>query len=179
MIIRVDDVTQSSKAISFSERTAELNNVYAEGQIRDFRFPAFLDVQIDYYRLGNDLFFQGSFRGHFEGHCSRCLQQYPFILEKSFEFVLSPAPAKSDNKKISELNREELGLSYYSGEEINLTPLIKEQILLALPTRPLCEENCLGLCGSCGANLNFEACACSTKAADPRTAIFRTLKVGR
>jgi uncharacterized protein len=178
MILRVDDITQTPKEIRFAETIEDLNNIYAEGQIRDFQFPALLDLKLTYYRSGSDLFFQGSFAGGFEGHCSRCLRQYPFALEKQFDFVLSPDPTKSD-KKIGELNRDEMGLSHYSGEEINLKPLIREQILLALPTRPLCEENCRGLCGHCGANLNFEACACSTPADDPRAAIFRTLKVGR
>jgi uncharacterized protein len=178
MRVRVEDIGQSPREMRFAERTDELNNIYAEGQVPDFHFPTFLDVNLTYYRSGTDLFFQGSFGGSFEGHCSRCLRQYPFALDKHFDFVLSPDPTKSD-KKIGELNRDELGLSYYSGEEINLTPLIREQILLALPTRPLCEENCRGLCGGCGANLNIEACACSITADDPRTAIFRTLKVGR
>ncbi|MGH7828304.1 MAG: YceD family protein [Candidatus Binatia bacterium] len=178
MIIRVDDVTQSPKELRFPEKTEDLNEIYAPGQIRDFHFPAFLDIDLTYYRSGADLFFQGSLHGTFEGHCSRCLRQYTFALGKQFEFVLSPDPSKSD-KKIGELTRDELGLSYYSGEEIKLTPLIKEQVLLALPTRPLCEENCRGLCGSCGANLNLEACACSATADNPRMSIFRTLKVGR
>jgi uncharacterized protein len=51
--------------------------------------------------------------------------------------------------------------------------------MLALPTRPLCDENCRGLCGGCGANLNREPCACSASADDPRMALFRKLKVGR
>ena len=98
--------------------------------------------------------------------------------DKEFDFVLRPDPADR-GRKIEELNREDLGLSYYSTEEIDLTPLIQEQVMLALPTRPLCHENCRGLCPSCGVDLNKETCACSTSAADPRMAIFRTLKVGR
>jgi uncharacterized protein len=70
-------------------------------------------------------------------------------------------------------------LSYYSGDEIDVTPLIVEQVMLALPTRPLCAEDCLGLCDSCGANLNRETCDCADTGGDPRMAIFRTLKVGR
>jgi uncharacterized protein len=178
MIIRLDDITQSPKAIRFTQKIEDLNEIYGEGQVRDFHFPHFLDLDLTYYRAGSDLFFQGTFRGSFEGHCSRCLRQYAFALDKQFEFVLSPDPRTAD-KKVGELSRDELGLSYYSGEEINLTPLIREQVLLALPTRPLCEEVCRGLCGICGANLNFEACTCSTTADDPRLAIFRTLKVGR
>ena len=75
--------------------------------------------------------------------------------------------------------REDLGLSYYSTDEIDLAPLIAEQVMLALPTRPLCSDDCRGLCASCGVNWNRETCSCSKATGDPRMAIFRTLKVGR
>jgi uncharacterized metal-binding protein YceD (DUF177 family) len=68
-----------------------------------------------------------------EGCCSRCLKDFTFTLHKNFDFVLSPDAARSD-RKIAELSREDLGLSTYSTEEINLTPLIREQVMLAYPT---------------------------------------------
>ncbi|HEU4341956.1 MAG TPA: DUF177 domain-containing protein [Candidatus Binatia bacterium] len=178
MKLSFDDIPQSPKPIRFSEKVEDLNEIYREGQIRDFEFPAFLEVELVYYRSGEDIFFQGSFGGMFEAHCSRCLKRYSFPLEKNFEFVLVPDSLQLE-KKAGAISPEELGLSYYSTEEINLTPLIREQVLLALPTRPLCEENCRGLCGGCGANLNDEACVCTAAAGDPRMAIFQTLKIGR
>jgi uncharacterized protein len=178
MKIPVDDIPQSPKEICFSEGIEDLNEAFAKAKSRDFRFPPVLDVDLAYYRLGREVFFHGSFAGPIEGCCSRCLKHYVFKLNHEFDFVLTPEPGKT-NERVEELTREDLGLSYYSTDEINLTPLIKEQIMLALPTRPLCDENCRGLCGGCGANLNYESCACSTPAGDPRMAIFRTLKVGR
>ena len=178
MKILVDDIPQSPKEIRFSERIEELNETFAKGNIRDFRFPPLLDVNLMYYCSGQEVFFHGSFAGTFEGCCSRCLESYAFALNNKFDFVLRPDPVTSD-RKIEKLSREDLGLSYYSNEEINLTPLIREQVMLALPTRPLCDENCRGLCGGCGANLNREACACCASADDPRMALFRKLKVGR
>jgi uncharacterized protein len=58
-----------------------------------------------------------------------------------------------------------------------LEPLIREQVLLALPTRPLCDENCRGLCPSCGVDLNEKACRCANAESDPRMAIFRDMKL--
>jgi uncharacterized protein len=178
MKIPVDDIPQSPKEIRFSERIEELNETFATGNVRDFRFPPLLDVNLVYYRSGQQVFFHGSFAGTFEGCCSRCLETYPFALNSKFDFVLRPDPFTSD-RKVEKLRHEDLGLSHYSTEEINLTPLIREQVMLALPTRPLCDESCRGLCGNCGANLNREACTCSASAGDPRMALFRKLKVGR
>jgi uncharacterized protein len=178
MKIPVDDITESAKEIRFSERIDELNDLYKKSQFQDFGFPPFLEVDLVYYRSGQEIFFKGSLTGMLEGSCSRCLRNYSFPLNKDFDFVLCPDPSKSA-RKTEELRREDLGLSYYSTEEINLAPLIREQVMLALPTRPLCQENCRGLCGGCGVDLNNEPCACMTSTVDPRMAIFRTLKVGR
>jgi uncharacterized protein len=178
MKIPVDEVPQSPKAVQFSESIEELNETYRKSKNRDFGFPARLDIDLTYYRSGRDIFFSGRFHGRFTGCCGRCLEGYNFPLDKEFEFVLTPDSSKSD-RRAEELRREDLGLSYYSTDEIDLAPLIAEQVLLALPTRPLCSDNCRGLCMSCGVNLNRETCSCSTTTGDPRMAIFRSLKVGR
>lgn len=178
MKIPIDEITQSAKEIHFAERIEDLNGIYTKGEPRDYEFPESLEVDLVYYRSGVDIFFQGSFAAQFEGRCSRCLEEYPFTIDKEFDLVLTPDPSVADRPN-GELSRSDLGLSTYSSEEINLAPLIKEQVLLALPTRPLCQESCRGLCGSCGANLNVESCGCFSSTADPRMAVFRTLKLNR
>lgn len=178
MKISVDEIPQSPKGIKFSESIEELNEIYRRSNNPDFGFPPCLEVELIYYRSGADIFFSGNFHGTFWGCCGRCLENYSFTLNNCFEFVLTPDPAKAE-RRAEELHRDELGLSYYSSDEIDLEPLIAEQVMLALPTRPLCSDKCRGLCGSCGANLNKETCTCSTVSGDPRMAIFRTLKVGR
>ena len=178
MKIPVDDIPQLPKEISFSERIEELNEIYAKGSARDFRFPPSLHVALVYYRSGKELFFHGRLEGSIAASCSRCLNDFSFKMDRQFEFVLMPDPALSA-RGAEELSRADLGLSFYSTEEIDLSPLIKEQVMLALPTRPLCSEDCRGLCGGCGADLNREACACSVTIGDPRMAVFRALKVDR
>jgi len=178
MKISVDEIPQSPKEIQFSESIEELNEVYRLSNDREYSFPPKLAVELTYYRLGQDIVFHGGFKGEVSARCSRCLADYCFEMDKHFDFVLTPAPAKS-GRRAEELSRDDLGLSYYSGEEIDLAPLIAEQVILALPTRPLCRESCCGLCGTCGTNLNNESCSCSVAVGDPRMAIFRTLKVGR
>ncbi|MGH7852054.1 MAG: YceD family protein [Candidatus Binatia bacterium] len=178
MKIPVDEIPQSPKEITFSEKIEELNAIYRRSSQPDFGFPPSIEVDLVYYRSGADIFFNGGFRGQFTGYCGRCLENYSFTLDKDFAFVLTPEPAKSE-RGAEELRSADLGLSYYSSDEIDLAPLIAEQVMLALPTRPLCSEDCRGLCKACGTNLNRETCDCGTETGDPRMAIFRTLKVGR
>lgn len=176
MKIPVSKITESPKETKFPENLEDLNEIYGEGMVQDFHFPSSLNVDVVYYRAGRDLFFQGSLEGAIGGRCSRCLRSYSFALEKNFDFVLTPAPLSAKSR---ELNREELGLSFYTAEDINLSPYIREQVLLALPIRPLCESNCRGLCVGCGANLNEERCRCASSPGNSRMAPLRTLKLER
>lgn len=176
MKIAVSQITPSPKEIRFSENIEELNRIYGEGGTKDFRFPPFLDVNLVYYRSGREIFFQGWMGGIIEGCCSRCLKSYSFPLEKNFDFVLTSEPSPAKGRVLS---RDEMALSFHAADEINLSPFIQEQVLLALPIRPLCQDRCRGLCAGCGADLNDEPCHCASQTGDPRMAIFRTLKLGR
>jgi uncharacterized protein len=178
MKIPVDEISSSAKEITYFERIEDLNEIYTSAQVRDFKFPSLLSVHLAYYRSGQEIFFHGSLRGEFNASCSRCLKNYSFNLANEFDFVLIPDPNRC-GRKSEGLRSDELGLSYYSTEEIDLAPLIKEQVLLALPTRPLCAEECRGLCSGCGVNLNDEKCVCDALPGDPRMELFRTLKISR
>jgi len=176
MKIPVREITDSPKEARFSERVEDLNQIYKEETVQDFHFPPFLDVNVVFYRAGRDLYFQGWLGGEIEGRCSRCLKNYSFPLEKKFDFVLTPDPLSAKSR---EINRDEMGLSFYTADEINLSPYIREQVLLALPIRPLCENGCRGLCVGCGVDLNEERCLCASSPSDPRMAPFRALKLGQ
>ncbi len=176
MKILLDQITEAPRSVVFSEKIDELNLIYTEDSDRDFHFPPSIEVSLEYYKSGRELFFRGRLEGVIEGRCARCVEDYRFPIEKSFNFVLTPEPLSPKNK---ELNRDELGLSFYSAQEIDLYPFIREQVLLALPTRPLCKDGCRGLCGGCGANLNYEICRCVSPPGDLRLALFQTLKLGQ
>ena len=178
MKISVDEIPESPKEIEFSANVDELNETYAKSPAREFRFPPLIEVSGLCYRSGRQLFFHGMFHGRLESTCSRCLKDFSLPVEHKFDIVLSPKPPQA-SASTEELRPEDLGLSYYSGDEINLEPLVREQVLLALPTRPLCAEDCRGLCDGCGLDLNDEDCRCSRDSEDPRMAIFRSLRIDR
>jgi len=173
--LNVHEIEEAAKELVYEESTDSLNALLLHGQVCDFEFPAAAEVRVDYYRAGQELFFQGHIDGSVVGHCARCLEEYTFDLGKDFFIVLVP---KSDLPADVELSDDELDLSFYDGDHIDLSPLVREQIILALPTRPLCRDDCKGLCSTCGANLNTQACACTTSGGDSRLAVLRNLKVG-
>jgi uncharacterized protein len=81
--------------------------------------------------------------------------------------------ATDDERALAE---EDLETSYYRDDQIDLDELLREQFYLALPMKPLCLEECRGLCPQCGTNLNAGACACDTAWRDPRLEALRDIK---
>ena len=168
-INRIDTVPSES-------RFSEIPDIPHEELASTVRFTSPMEVSVTYYRSGRDLFFQGGLKGEVVADCSRCLESFPFVMEKNFDFVLTPEPLPTNKNR--ELTEDEMGLSFYSGDDIDLSPYVREQTLLALPLRPLCSESCRGLCPGCGAELNRTGCEC-TSPGDPRMAVFRNLRVDR
>ncbi len=175
MKINVHEIEADAKELAYEEPTDALNPLLDRGAVRDFEFVAPVDVRVTYYRAGQELFFSGSLRGPVVGHCARCLDDFVLDMNRSFNFVLVPY---SEEGEQTGLNEDDLELSVYRGDEVDLSGLLREQILLALPTRPLCAEDCQGLCPQCGANRNKGTCRCPAPEGDPRLAVLRGLKVG-
>lgn len=171
MKFHVRDIEAAAKERHFEEPTHDLARVLA-APVQDFRLPPTLAVDTSCYRAGSDIFFQGQINGTVTGRCSRCLEDYTFPVAVDFSFVFVP-----HHEAAAEDEEEDTDLTYYEGEEIDLSPMLHEQILLALPTRPICREDCAGLCPHCGANRNLTSCDCQPERGDPRLAVLRTLKV--
>lgn len=174
MKLNVNDIDDVGKVLVYSEPTDSLNTLLLHGNVCDFEFQKPAEVRLGYRRSGQELFFDGRVSSQAIGHCARCLEQYSFDVASDFSFVLVPKSPMPDEV---ELNEEDLDLSFYEGEEVDVSPLVLEQIVLTLPTRPLCKEDCRGLCPQCGINRNNETCACVIDQGDPRLAVLRNLKV--
>ena len=157
MKIRVENIEESEKEATFVEEVTEINEALARTGVVDYQFRQPVPVDVSFYRLGNDLFFRGQFGAAVSGTCARCLEDYPFTLREPFTFVLKP---HVEDTVEHQLDAEDLSLSFYSGDEVDLAPLLREAMILALPTRPLCTEDCRGLCPRCGGNRNQGACRC-------------------
>jgi uncharacterized protein len=78
-----------------------------------------------------------------------------------------------------ELNAEEMGLILFHGEEIDLGEAIAEQVIMALPMHPLCQEECRGLCPQCGTNLNETDCGCERPAFNVKFAALKNIKMDK
>lgn len=174
MIIRVADLKEEARQLEFVEPASALNSqVDASRGADDQHFDRDLAVVAEIYRSEHDVFFQGSVDGSVLAVCARCLEEFERPLHRDFRFVILPRPAADDDAEDDE------GVGHYSGEDIDLSPLVREQALLALDSIPLCSESCRGLCAGCGANLNREECGCGDSARGPMAAqLLHLLKKG-
>ena len=118
-------------------------------------------------RSGHEVRLQGTIETRAEVDCDRCLKQVPIPVEASFDVTYVPAEDYAETEA-AELQAEDLAVSIYEGDAIDVDELVREQVLLALPTRALCVEDCKGLCEVCGANRNDNPCECESRNTDPR-----------
>jgi uncharacterized protein len=119
-------------------------------------------------RKGEEVRLRGTIRTEVELSCARCLAPKPTPLEVEFDTSFIPQSAAARETENVELLPENMGLAAFEGDAVDLDELVREQIVLALPTRHLCREDCKGLCPTCGADLNAEQCSCQTGEVDPR-----------
>lgn len=107
--------------------------------------------------------------------CNRCAEDARVEISSRFdEFEEVPATPPKNNSGLG-------GHVIFerNAPMLNLDEIAWEQFMLALPPNPRCRDDCRGLCGSCGANLNLGDCGCSPEQADPRMAVLTGLKINR
>ena len=110
-------------------------------------------------------------------YCSRCLEAYSIANDSAFHVLFRPRPAGSEEKEEVEITDEgELDVEFYSERAIPLRDLAIEQVQLSIPMKPLCDENCLGLCTTCGANRNREQCGCGEPVTDARWGALQDIR---
>lgn len=125
-----------------------------EFQKQEIETPYLFDLDLNIINTSDSFVLTGQLSGVLSLVCNRCLEKFEYELQVEIE---------------EELLKEEVE----SIERINLIGILQENILLALPIKNLCSENCKGLCTVCGQNLNEEECNCERETIDPRLAILK------
>jgi uncharacterized protein len=125
-------------------------------------------------RKGNEVRLRGKLSASAEVDCDRCLKTVIIPIETEFDVTYFPA-ADYSASDAAELLEEDLNVSFFEGETIDIDELVREQVLLALPARALCGDDCKGLCPVCGADRNTDSCDCDSREVDPRWAKLEKL----
>jgi uncharacterized protein len=117
----------------------------------------------------------GGFNGKFDLLCARCLESVLTAAHEDFDLLYRPLQPGKLGEEIS-INEAETEIGFYKGNGIELADVIKEQVLLALPVKTVCKEDCKGLCPHCGQNLNQGSCDCTQERSDPRWSALEGLR---
>jgi uncharacterized protein len=98
------------------------------------------------------------------------------MIEQQFDLEYQPDPeVESEDEEIS-LTYDELSVGFYRGGQLDLAGVALEQVFLEVPMKPVCKDECKGLCDQCGADLNESPCTCEKTRLDPRLAALASLK---
>jgi uncharacterized protein len=122
-----------------------------------------------------DIRLRGRLSAGLELQCARCLAPVPQDVSRQFELLYRPLGADAGRDELS-VTDAEAEIGYYQGEGVLLEDVLREQVLLALPLKTICQENCKGLCPQCGKNLNQEQCSCTVAVEDPRWEALKDIR---
>ncbi len=193
MKIKIDEVPASGLRLRWDEPAGSLDERLPAGAARQASTPAVrskVHVNLHVARVERALAAVGRIETTVGLECARCLGpvETPLALDAAFLFVPPRSGAAVDEDPLGnldlsglpfELPADDLEVVDDAGPEIDLGAAAVDQVVLALPLKPLCQESCRGLCPHCGQDLNTRSCHCADDRADPRFAALKNLKLSR
>jgi uncharacterized protein len=186
MRVNIDEIKEGGLRRSWDLGREQLDEVLA-GDRAGYKARAVAHVEASFEKLERRVRIDGRTRAELTAACGRCLTPVSVDVPVEFEVTLVPAdeyadegPEKDDGEHGAvggSFAPEEAEEDTYTGKVVDLDPIVREQILLALPGYPVCNEGCKGLCSVCGTNLNERDCGCDRHVPDPRWAGLKNVKL--
>ena len=141
----------------------------------EFRVASPVKLAFDIHKDKSTFRLVGRMETTLEVPCSRCLEPMTVPVRTEFDLRYQPHSTNTGEGE-KEIEEDDLTTAFYQNDEIDLEQLMREQFYLALPMKPLCEDDCRGLCPICGANLNRTTCDCKQESLDPRLEALKKLR---
>jgi uncharacterized protein len=158
MKINISKLSDGEHNYTFITKPSEL-----EIDERRFNKPVYVEVTLEKSRrqifLKANVYTVGRFQ------CDRCVEDFDLVLENSYRMYY--VYSEEESKKYEP---DEVMVITPETNEIDISDDVRQMVLLSVPMKLLCYEECLGLCPRCGKNLNFEVCTCKVEEIDPRWA---------
>lgn len=199
MLVKIEQIKETGLNLSESiglELLGETLGGEESGQDTGFKAMRPSTLKASLRKVSGGVLVEGQFTVHVASPCKRCLGDVELNVPVSFTINLVPESLargedfldddetsmekkeRSQGESGGSFDLEDADEEVFDGKTINLDPIVREQLLLALPMNAVCREDCKGLCGQCGTNLNEAKCSCDPKPVDPRLAKLKTIKLG-
>ena len=185
MRVNIDEIKEGGLRRTWDLPREQLDEMVA-GDRAGYRARGPAQVEVTLEKIERRVRIDARTKAEVTAACGRCLTPVPVDVPVEFEVTLVPADEYQDDEGPDEGDKgpvagsfaaEEAEEETYTGKVIDLDPIVREQVALALPGYPVCAEGCKGLCSVCGANLNERDCGCDRHVPDPRWAGLKNLKL--
>jgi uncharacterized protein len=174
--IRVADITEKEKLLSGEDEISSFPTLLQTQSVGECEFLSPVSYSLSVVKEYDHIRVQGKVGTDVKLVCSRCLTEFTGPLSSAFTIFYTKSDEAQPQEEV-ELGEEDLISVTYSGDELDFTGEIAEQILLGLPFKPLCSDECKGLCSTCGIDLNYTSCNCSEKNASMAFSPLKGFKV--
>jgi uncharacterized protein len=149
-----------------------LEGTFSPGEIEygneGIRQTAALDWSATAQRAGPEIRIAGALKTSVETSCGRCLEPARLEISKQFDlFFRQRQELMYDEDEEIELTDEDTRTAFFTGTQLAIADVLREQILLSVPMKVLCKPECRGLCPVCGTNWNVNTCNCSGERFSP------------
>lgn len=134
-----------------------------------------LNGEIRLIRTADGILVQGTLNTSLELVCSRCLESFSKVVRFVLEEEFRPAIDISTGASLPQLADDEQATRIDAHHILDLTEVVRQDILLAIPPFPICRSHCAGLCPKCGQNWNNGSCDCTDEFVDPRLEVLKQL----
>jgi len=179
MRVNIDEIKEAGLDRRWDVARDDLDGM-VRGDRSGWRARGGVHVDVHLERFDKRVLVKAHASADLAAECGRCLTpvtaelpidfELTFVPAEEFEPQASPAEDQGHAPVAGSFDAGAAEEEVYTGKVIDLDPVLREQVLLALPGYPVCQDGCLGLCTVCGGNLNEKACGCDRTVPDPRWA---------
>jgi uncharacterized protein len=187
MVVKIEEITGEGLVLDEPMPAALVASALeSDSHSTGFRARRGFDLHAELNKVSGGVLLRAKFRTEVVAPCKRCLADVSVPLSVDFTLNLIPKSMVQGGELGDDDERGERAGSFllpdadeevFDGRTIDLDPILREQVLLALPMNVVCRDDCKGLCPMCGKDLNEGACACEPRVGDPRLAVLKNIKL--
>jgi uncharacterized protein len=172
------------------QEALDLDSRSASGADTGFKAAGPARLKAFFRKVSGGVLLEGSLDFSATIPCKRCLTEVKLDVPVRFTLNLVPeslvrreedeaeeAVRGGEGESEGSFDLQDTDEEVFDGKTIDLDPIVREQVLLALPMSVVCREDCQGLCAQCGQNLNEKKCGCEQRVIDPRLAALKDIKL--
>lgn len=187
MVVKIEEILDAGLVLDEPIDLKLLDSALTAEGDTGFRALSASKLKATLRKVSGGVLLKGSFEVELLSPCKRCLTDVKQQLPIAFTLNLVPESlARGDDFEDDDEEGDEQPGSFdltdsdsetFDGKKIELDPIVREQVLLALPMNVLCREDCKGLCSTCGEDLNLKNCGHEQKVMDPRLSALKDIKL--